>query len=339
MVYVFRLYLYSMRTIKGNQFFVWEENDSTAPTMKSENSGITALKNTTNEIKNVSVENVCEDIGSRKEWKRNCPKCGNVIEYNNKYALEKSINGEKWCFKCRCLRRKKRISYERSSSDSLFKKNCPKCFKELYYKNKYNLEKSIKNNSLCDICEGVKKFRNLTDEEKLIRNKKLSEKLSGINHPQWGKSHTDEYKKHLKEINLGDNNPMYGKIGPNKGKKFSDSARHKLRISVINRLKKMGILFGQKGANNFNPRACEYIDNLNKEKGWNLQHALNGGEIEVCGYFVDGYDKDRNIVIEYDEKYHRYQKEKDIKRMNEIKNHLQCKFLRYDGYIGELKEY
>ena len=86
----------------------------------------------------------------------------------------------------------------------------------------------------------------------------------------------------------------------------------------------------------YNINGCNYIDKLNEEKGWNLQHALNGGEIEMFGYFLDGYDKERNIVFEYDEPghyenvYENILKEKDIKRQNYIKEKLNCKFYRYN---------
>lgn len=33
---------------------------------------------------------------------------------------------------------------------------------------------------------------------------------------------------------------------------------------------------------NYSEKACKFIDKLNEERGWNLQHALNGGEIR-CG--------------------------------------------------------
>lgn len=62
--------------------------------------------------------------------------------------------------------------------------------------------------------------------------------------------------------------------------------------------------------------------------------ATNGGEyhIKELGYFVDYYDKEKNLVIEWDENSH-YNvngslKENDILRENEIKNHLKCKFYR-----------
>lgn len=65
-----------------------------------------------------------------------------------------------------------------------------------------------------------------------------------------------------------------------------------------------------------------------------FQHAENGGEyhIKKLGYWVDGYDKEKNIVIEIDEKHHFNSdgtyKKRDIVRQKEIKDFLNCKFIR-----------
>ena len=92
----------------------------------------------------------------------------------------------------------------------------------------------------------------------------------------------------------------------------------------------------------YNKKACKYIDKLNEEKCWNLQHAENGGEVECLGYFLDGYDKDLNIVFEYDEEQHYKDKEhnilndKDIQRQQNIINKLHCEFWRYNEYLDLL---
>ena len=55
------------------------------------------------------------------------------------------------------------------------------------------------------------------------------------------------------------------------------------------------------------------------------------------GYYVDGYDENKNVWIEYDEKAHFNDlgqlHKKDIKRQQEIIKELNCKFIRisYDG--------
>lgn len=43
-----------------------------------------------------------------------------------------------------------------------------------------------------------------------------------------------------------------------------------------------------------------------KDSNFFIQHAENFGEfyIKELGYYVDGYDKENNIVYEWDEKWH-----------------------------------
>jgi len=57
------------------------------------------------------------------------------------------------------------------------------------------------------------------------------------------------------------------------------------------------------------------------------EHAENGGEFKVLGYFVDGYSKEKNVVIEYYEKHHKYQANRDKQRKQEIVNYLNCEFI------------
>lgn len=89
---------------------------------------------------------------------------------------------------------------------------------------------------------------------------------------------------------------------------------------------------------NYNDTACKYIDKLNLEKGWNLQHALNGGEITVGPYYLDGYDVKRNIAFEYDEPSHyRTAKMKhDVVKQNYIIGLIHCEFWRYDEKVDKL---
>ena len=183
----------------------------------------------------------------------------------------------------------------------------------------------------------------------------------------------DSVKEKLKIKNLGKGNPFYGKhhteitkrkisestIRTHTGKKFSvqrrmrlaaalrgihKSEEHKRKIGINSKIRiiklkeDLGIL-----KIGFNPSACKYFDILNETNGWNLQHAMNGGEKRILCYFVDAFDKDRNIVIEYDEPHHFTWNGKlcraDIVRMNDIISHTGCKFLRYNETDKELKEY
>jgi hypothetical protein len=117
---------------------------------------------------------------------------------------------------------------------------------------------------------------------------------------------------------------------------MTDSVKYKMRLSAIKRIERMGV---NKACRNYNVNACEYFDKLNRENGWNLQHAKNGGEIEIYGYFLDAYDKERNIVVEYDEPRHDrpHIKKKDTIRQNNIIKHLgECKFYRFKELSNQL---
>ena len=111
------------------------------------------------------------------------------------------------------------------------------------------------------------------------------------------------------------------------GLKASEETKKKHRVITLEKVKLLG------GFPKFSPRACKFIDILNGCMGWNLQHALNGGEIELGGYMVDGYDRGYNIIFEYDEPKHNglYEKKRDfIRQQNLIKEVAPSLFLRYD---------
>ena len=124
-----------------------------------------------------------------------------------------------------------------------------------------------------------------------------------------------------------------------KGVSHTPESKLKLRKKMIAYIKKNGNgKFGQ----HHSKRGCDYIDKLNEEKHWNLQHALNGGEYEVCGYFLDGYDKELNIAFEYDEPkhykdvYNNILSDRDVIRQKEIINFLKCEFYRYNEKLNFL---
>ena len=116
----------------------------------------------------------------------------------------------------------------------------------------------------------------------------------------------------------------------------SDEYRKKRRLITCNQIINL-----RKISNNkktfmpmFNKKACEYFNKLMEEKNINIQHAMNGGEyvIPELGYFVDGYDKENNVVYEFDENYHYLPngelRECDKRRQKEIEDFLKCKFIR-----------
>jgi hypothetical protein len=154
--------------------------------------------------------------------------------------------------------------------------------------------------------------------------KKLSASLIGRESWAKGKTFSPDYIKKLQLSHQGQPSPM-------KGRKHSDETRHKIRLAILANLKSKGI------SHRSNPVACKFIDDLNVSRNWNLQHAGTGGEVEAYGYLLDGFDKGRGIIFEYDEPRHHLtaKKKKDIQRQNDLFRYFQSletpvTFWRYD---------
>lgn len=169
--------------------------------------------------------------------------------------------------------------------------------------------------------------------------RKVSSK--GKSHVAWnkGKTFNDDYRI-LKAMINRKKTIENGDYIPHKTP-HTNETKEILRQKMIEYVKEHGDGgFGQ----HYSKKGCEYIDKLNEEKGWHLQHALNGGEVEVAGYFLDGYDIENNIAFEYDEPkhykdvYNNILNEKDIERQTTIINRLHCRLFRYNEKINLLYE-
>lgn len=233
----------------------------------------------------------------------------------------------------------------------MWKRKCPNCKKILIYTTKKELNRAAKKRSLCRSCSLSGK-NNPNFEKKLSKKvrKKISESMKGKNHPNWGKKMPNQSqrmtgennpmygKKHdkntkiiMSKIKLGKNNPFYDKkhdenyLSKVKIPK-SDIVKKNMRLAAIKRIKEH---YGQIMPN-YNPSSIQILEEKAKELGiTDLMHAENGGEfyIKKLGYWVDGYSKEKNIVIEYYEKHHENQTEKDKKRKQEIIDYLGCKVI------------
>lgn len=113
----------------------------------------------------------------------------------------------------------------------------------------------------------------------------------------------------------------------------SQEAIKNMRLAAIDRIERTILNNGQLKPN-YNPNGCEILNEHSKVSGSFIQHAENGGEyhIKELGYWVDGYDKENNIVYEIDENHHfdidGNLREKDMYRQQEIEDYLKCKFIR-----------
>ncbi len=164
------------------------------------------------------------------------------------------------------------------------------------------------------------KFSDKHKQNMSITKKKLYE--NGYINPKKGKKLSKETKQKMKDNHAdvsGENNPMFGR-------KHSEESCKKRRISRIKEIEyKNGYIFP-----NYSINACKFFEYLNKEFNLKGLHALNGGEfyIKDLGYFLDYYESDLNLVIEWDEKSHKYKKKKDKIREDEIIKYLKCTFIR-----------
>lgn len=109
------------------------------------------------------------------------------------------------------------------------------------------------------------------------------------------------------------------------GMRRSDITKEKLRIAKLNQLQSQGI------CRSYNPVACQFISEFGNKYGYDFQHGMNGGEVMLAGYMVDGYDKSKNVVFEYDEPKHENfnRKMKDLERISRIIQKMNCQVIRY----------
>lgn len=242
---------------------------------------------------------------------------------------------------------------------------------ELYYE---------KEKSLSDVAKyfdvSVAVITDRMNQQGWERRSGAPQNVSGENNPFYGKSHDEEARRKISEKNSGrtweemfdeetlekqkehirnlkywereDREEFSEKYsGDNhwhSGKKLNDEHKRKIRKGVAEHYKEKS----NKSYPNYNPEACELIEEYGEEHGYDFQHAENGGEyhIENIGCWLDGYDSEKNVVIEVYEKHHHYRGgelcDRDKFREQLIIEQLNCKFVRVSinrkGEIIKTKE-
>jgi len=226
---------------------------------------------------------------------------------------------------------------------------CPRCYETVIYKQFAAYNKALSNKVLCRKCKQrqwpkpvrVSNFENWKlkygEAYAIKKYKAMCDKMSvnhpdvsGKNNPIYGTTRifTDIWRRRLGKASkrVIRTREWCTKISESlKGHSVSAEVRYKLRLSRLARIQTSGWVV------NYNKTACKYFDWLNMYMGWNGQHALNGGEKIIRGYWLDYYEPNLNLVIEWDEKSH-YKNgnllEKDIKRQTEIIQTIGCDFYR-----------
>ena len=203
-----------------------------------------------------------------------------------------------------------------------YSKQCPRCGHKQIYKNQYILKQSIRKNTICTSCAN-------------------SARSVGKNNPMYGKKHSDETRGKIKEKRAKQvitdetrkkmsesHKKRLSKYNHWNGKQHTNESRKKMRIAAIEYIEQVKLNGGQLNPK-YNLNSISIIEEYGKKYGYTFQHAENGGEyyIEELGYWVDAYDKEKNVVLEIDEPRHKYYSN-DKKREREIVEYLNCKFIR-----------
>lgn len=122
------------------------------------------------------------------------------------------------------------------------------------------------------------------------------------------------------------------------GRKHTEKEKEKIRKGTARYI--MNVVGSRPRYNKF---SIAILESIAKEHGWNIQHAENGGEFYTgIGYFVDAYDKEKNVVLEFDEAAHYVDaqnnvlREKDLIRQKNIIDHLHCEYWRYNSVTRQL---
>lgn len=222
---------------------------------------------------------------------RNCPKCEKPISYNTKGDRQQ---GEKKNTQCKQCVADGRVYNKKPKQH---KRNCPGCNKDIWYTELKSLRRAEREKRCCKLC--CSPFKD-------GKNEKLSLSLN----KRYESIRKEKECKTCKNIFI-----------------ITNCDKDRIYCNFECYINDSDILKG-KFLPSYNKEACSWFDDFNSKYGFEGIHALNNGEKKVLKYWVDYYEPNHNIVIEYDEYFHKDQKEKDIERQNKIINHLNCEFYR-----------
>jgi hypothetical protein len=265
-------------------------------------------------------------------YKRNCPNCNTTLETKNKYYYIRATTENKLCSSCALKGRKFTEDHKLNLSKNhanVSGKNNP------FYNKKHSVETREK---ISKVVSEKYKDGELKEKVSQIRKKWHMNNTNSFK----GKSHSDETKQILsflaqKRFENADerkkiSDSLIGNIpwNYNKTDVYNPDTLEKMSSSAKARITRQG----NNQIHSYNPNSIPIIENYGKENDYYFIHAENGGEYQIPNttFFVDGYDTDNNVVIEFDEKYHFTEKQqtKDKQRQDMIGQILKCKFIRID---------
>lgn len=258
-----------------------------------------------NDITKKSKNKECKNIGTK--LKRNCPKCNKILIYKDSRRFKNSSETNKLCQTC------SRYGNPKDRKIYGLERNCPRCNKILKYSSPVGCYMAKRNKSVCNSCNSSLQMKNKVTKRRRIKS------LRQV--------------KHTWHDKIAKNRKINGTY------EVSEETREKHRINKINRMIEDGTLIWP----NYNRNACKIFDKIEIDLKLDGMYASKGKEKRIGRFWVDYYEPNKNIVIEYDEPYHFDKngelKEKDKSRQKWITNKINCKFYRiqYNTKYNEIK--
>lgn len=260
-------------------------------------------------------------------YKLICPTCKNVRYFCNKYTLKKAENKQK-CNKCShgnlYLKVKHLIKDDKS-------KNCPKCGNIQYYKRNETYYRALINNTSCNSC------KDFTDEHK--KNMSISRNKRNMLPEYYEKRKKTIKERYPNGIKKSKESIQKTVDGLQKWRELNpDKEIERIKKSRKSLLDNYGEYFSSLRKPTYNKNACGIFNKINSELGWNGFHAENNKNGEYVlrindydAFYLDYYEPNKNVVIEYDEPYHfkpSTDKKYHKRRESLIKKTLHCEFYR-----------
>ncbi len=188
-----------------------------------------------------------------------------------------------------------------------FVMSCPKCGRDKILKTRENVRRSLRYNKACNKC--LNKIKAL------------------------GVKHTDEWKTKMSVVHK----IQYSNI--NEREKMSDIVKAAMHRPEVRKKHIKALVESKYLGKSVDRGQLELLDKWNK-LGFNFEinYQLYTDDF-LC--YIDGYDKEKNVVLEYDSLYHQKlgQKQKDLIRQNKIIEILKPKkFWRYDSVNKKFNE-
>jgi len=240
--------------------------------------------------------------------------CGNKIRSSLRGKTYEEIYGHEEAI----IQKNKRKKNTQKNKGKINTKLCGKTYEEIYGHEEAIIQKNKRK-------KNTRKNFHHTEKTKEIIRKKLSGKTS----PFFKNIHMNDIKKVLKNFFKYEKYPCRSNFFHSYHiKKYCcvsklrrvlkeknttlDIIASEINKSFLNRTKgRIGII------------EEKILDNIEKQKQTTILR-----QIKIGKYYIDGYDRNNNIVYEVDEQQHKYTQIQDYIREQQIKKELNCNFVR-----------